>query len=157
MDGRRKPSCRQARNWWTRLRRQRPKEKRSATTSSSFAQASSKPSPRSRAETTPATCYINSYINNLHPIKYHGLYDKIGKLFVTALPLIETLLSEVNDSGKVRKQLSRFPAKSRPFFQGMGYMDRAEYEQCETEYEEAMKTYNKTASVPAFAPPMYSR
>ncbi|KAL3911180.1 MAG: hypothetical protein SGARI_001763 [Bacillariaceae sp.] len=67
----------------------------------------------SGTENTVPTCCINSYINNLHPIKYKGLYDKIGDLFVEALPVMEELLSEVNDEGNVRKQKPRFIATER--------------------------------------------
>jgi hypothetical protein len=65
------------------------------------------------SSTTKPKCHINSYINNLHPIKYQGLYDKIGELFVETLPLMEEVLSEVNAKGKVRKQLPRFRSKIR--------------------------------------------
>ena len=57
---------------------------------------------------------INSYINNLHPVKYKSLYSKIEDLFVEVLPLMEEVLSEVNDNGQVRKQLPRFSRQTRP-------------------------------------------
>jgi len=63
--------------------------------------------------TTKPKCQINSYINNLHPIKYQALYERIGDLFVETLPLMEEALSTVNDSGKVRKQLPRFRSETR--------------------------------------------
>ena len=62
----------------------------------------------------PTKCKINSYINNLHPIKYAGLYDKIGELFVEVLPMMEEVLAEVNDGGKVRKMRPRFKSITRP-------------------------------------------
>jgi hypothetical protein len=34
-------------------------------------------------------CNFSSYINNLHPKQYPGLYKSLGKLFCRALPLLE--------------------------------------------------------------------
>ena len=105
---------------------------------------------------TPPTCCINSYINNLNPMKYRGLYDKIGQLFAQALPLMEKVLCEVNNSGSVRKTLPRFKANERPTSKARGYMDHETRSKYDKEWEEAMKKYNKKAKVPAFAPPRYT-
>jgi len=56
------------------------------------------------ASTGKAKCQINSYINSLHPIKYKQLYDNMFELFLQALPLLEEVLAETSEHGKVRRK-----------------------------------------------------
>jgi len=96
----------------------------------------------SSSASSASTCQINSYINNLHPIKYEGLYNKIGELFLETLPMMEEVLSEVNDNGKVRKQLPRFESETRP--QGRGRSRFSPQKKIEE------------PPIPSFVPPKYT-
>ena len=107
------------------------------------------------------TCHIQSYINNLHPVHYKGLYDQIGELFVEALPMLEQILTQTNDRGEVRRQLPRFetshsPREYRPHWnRWLGVRDIAEWEaRVEKEYKN--KKVVPEPPIPPFVPPKYS-
>lgn len=102
--------------------------------------------PSSRGDDGKLECHINSYINNLHPVKYAGLYNKIGELFAETLLLMEEVLSEVNDNGKVRKQLPRFQSKARPQCDWRPYMG--------TPRPKEKKIVEP--SIPSFSPPKHT-
>lgn len=107
-------------------------------------------------------CHIKSYINNLHPIQHKGLYDKIGELFVEALPMLEEILTQTNDNGVVRKQLPRFKTPSghsRNYHPSVvPWYSREEREEFEKriEIEYKNKTVVPDPAIPPFVPPKYS-
>ena len=58
---------------------------------------------------------FRSYINNLHPVKYRGIYDTIEKLIETVLPAWDFCLGKqkVDQSWRGRHE-SRFPMVKSP-------------------------------------------